>query len=49
MGLNVAMGALRNGVGVGGNVGMAVTFGASICVGCEEFASPTEKTSVRVG
>ena len=46
-GSNEAIGALRNGVGVGGNVGVAVTFGARFGVGCEEFESPTEKTSVR--
>ena len=49
VGSNVAMGASRNGVGVGGNVGMAVTFGARVGVGCEAFESPTEKASVRFG
>jgi len=31
----VAMGASRNGVGVGGNVGVAVTFVARVGVACE--------------
>jgi len=46
---NVAMGASRNGVGVGGNVGVAVTLEARVGVGCEAFESPTEKTSVQFG
>ena len=49
VGSNEAMGASRNRVGVGGNVGVAVTFGARVGVGCEAFESPTEKTSVRFG
>ena len=49
VGSNEAIGALRNGVGVGGNVGVAVTFGGMVGVGCEEFESPTERTSVRFG
>ena len=49
VGSNWAMGASRNGVGVGGNVGVAITFGARVGVGCEAFESPTEKTSVRFG
>ena len=49
VGSNEAIGALRNGIGVGGNVGVAVTFGGMIGVGCEEFESPTERTSVRFG
>lgn len=49
VGSNEAMGALRNRVGVGGNVGVAVTFGGMVGVGCEEFESPTERTSVRFG
>ena len=49
VGSNEAIGALRNGIGVGGNVGVAVTFGGMVGVGCEEFESPTERTSVRFG
>ena len=49
VGSNEAIGALKNGVGVGGNVGVAVTFGGMVGVGCEEFGSPTERTSVRFG
>jgi hypothetical protein len=49
VGSNVAMGDSRNGVGVGSNVGVAVTFGARVGVGCEAFESPTKKTRVRFG
>jgi hypothetical protein len=49
VGSNAAMGASRNGVGVGGNVGVAITFGARVGVGCEAFESQTEKTSVQFG
>ena len=49
MGSNAAMGASRNGVGVGGNVGMPVKFGVRVGVGCQAFESQTEKTSVQFG
>jgi hypothetical protein len=49
VGSNVAMDASRNGVGVGGNVGVAVTFRARVGVDCKAFESPTEKASVRFG